>query len=169
MILTKKEILKYIKRGKVKITPFSESQIGPASIDLTLGNEFRIFRKSNKKVNIVEKVDAQSLTKLITVKDYLDLKPGKLVLGITKEKITLPENIVGWLQGRSRFARTGLMVHITASFLQPGINNKQVLEIYNASPFTLRLYPNTKICQMILSKTKGKEKYKGIFENQINP
>ena len=55
------------------------------------------------------------------------------------EKVTLASDICGWLEGRSRFSRLGLLVHISASFMQPGIENKQVLEISNQSPMPLAL------------------------------
>jgi hypothetical protein len=64
------------------------------------------------------------------------LLPGQACLGITVETIQLAPGLCGLLEGRSRFARLGLFVHITAGFMQPGINNRQVLEIYNASNVT---------------------------------
>jgi dCTP deaminase len=164
MILTKKEILKKIKRGKIKIEPLSLDAIGPASIDLTLDNKIRIF---NKKGNTIDEyIDFKKITKLIDISKGYTLKPGELILGITKEKITLPENISAWINSRSRFARIGLMSHITAPFIAPGINNKQVLEIYNAGPNKIKLIPGTKICQLVFEKCIGKSKYEGIFKNQ---
>jgi len=68
------------------------------------------------------------------------------------------------LEGRSRFARLGLFVHITAGFMNPGINNRQVLEIYNASNHPLRLWPGTKICQFVFLKMIGNATYSGIFQ-----
>lgn len=167
MILTKDEILKEIKKGRIKIKPFSKDQIGPASIDLSLGNEFRVF-KQWKTAPVAEDVDYKKFTKLIKVDKSRTLGPEEFILGLTKEKITLPENICGWLTGRSRFARLGLSIHITASFIQPGISNKQVLEIKNVSKMPLILYPGTRICQIILMKTAGKSKYKGRFAKQEN-
>ena len=164
MILTKKEILKEIKGGRVKIQPFDKNAIGPASIDLTLGDELRIF--NSEKAVISEKTDYKKISKIIKINKGYDLKPGELVLGITKEKITLPENIAGWINSRSRFARIGLMSHITAPFVAPGVSNKQVLEIYNAGNNTIKLLPNTKICQLVLQECKGNAKYNGKFKNQ---
>lgn len=166
-VLTKNEILKEIKKGNIKIQPFSKDQVGSASIDLSLGNEFRVFKRW-KTAKISEDCDYKDFTKLVKVKKYMVLKPGEFVLGLTKEKITLPENICGWLTGRSRFARLGLSIHITASFIQPGISNKQVLEMKNVSIIPLILYPETRMCQIILMKTLGKSKYKGIFAKQDN-
>ena len=87
-------------------------------------------------------------------------------MGMTLEKITLPDNICGRLEGRSRFARLGLLVHITASFMQPGISNHQVLEMYNASPFPLAIHPGTKICQFVFEYTVGEGHYRGRFARQ---
>ena len=165
MILAKPEILKEIAKKRIKVEPFDKNTIGPASIDLTLDREIRIFN-SDKNILLNENADYKSITKIIDIsKGYL-LKPGELVLGITKEKITLPENICGWLNSRSRFARIGLMSHITAPFIAPGISNKQVLEIYNAGNHTIKLMPNIKICQLVLRECKGKAKYSGKFKNQ---
>ena len=86
-----------------------------------------------------------------------------------KEKITLSEDLCGWLEGRTRFARLGLMIHISASFMQPGISNQQVLEISNMGHVPYRLKEGTKICQFVFQQTKGKAKYVGSFKNQTEP
>ncbi|MBW2966237.1 dCTP deaminase [Candidatus Woesearchaeota archaeon] len=164
MILTKNEILKEIKKGNIKITHFNLKNIGPASIDLTLDNKFRIFEGS-KKIVLSDKTDYKKLTKGKKLKELV-LNPGDFALGITKEQIKLPDNMCGWLGGRSRFARLGLIVHITASFVQPGINNKQVLEIKNASNNILVLKSGERLCQLIIERTEGKAHYKGKFKKQ---
>jgi dCTP deaminase len=164
MILTKNEILKEIKKGNIKIKPFNPKNIGPASIDLTLDNKFRIFGKG-KKIVLNEKTDYKKIIKLKKLNQVV-LEPGDFVLGITKEQIKLPDNLCGWLSGRTRFARLGLLVHITASFVQPGINNKQVLEIRNVSPSTLVVKAGTRVCQLIIERTEGKARYKGKFKKQ---
>lgn len=163
MILTKEKVLEEIKKKGIKISPFSRKSLGPASYDLTLGNEFRVYEKG-KNVSVKEGVNYKKFTKL--VKGNIKLKPGDFILGVTKEKITLSENVCGWLTGRSRFARLGLQIHSTAAFLQPGINNKQVLEIYNLSKNTLELKPGTRICQVMFDRTEGKARYKGKFSRQ---
>jgi dCTP deaminase len=86
--------------------------------------------------------------------------------GITVEKVHLSPGLCGLLEGRSRFARMGLFVHITAGFMNPGIDNRQVLEIYNASNHPLALYPGTKVCQFIFMKMLGESKYEGTFKAQ---
>jgi len=168
MILTKQAILKEIKAKRVKIQPFKPSQVGPASIDLTLADTIRVFTKP-ATINVTERVDITPYTKKVSIKKGYALQPGQLVLGITKERVTLPDNICAWIHSRSRFARIGLMMHITAPFLQPGISNHQVLEIYNASPNTLILKPGVRVCSIMLERTEGRAKYNGKFRNQKHP
>ena len=162
-ILTKLEIIKQIKKGNIKIEPLNLENIGPASIDLTLGNIFRIFEISQKVYDVSDETDYQKITKLIRA-DSIVIKPKETILGITKEKLTLAPNICGWLEGRSRFA-----VHISASFMQPGISNQQVLEISNMGHIALRLQAGTKICQFVFQTTIGKAKYQGKFSHQTTP
>src|SRR3989338_447721 len=167
MILTRDVLLEKIRKKEIRIEPFDSKAIGPASIDLTLDSNIRVFKTDKPHLIIRESEDYREVTKGFNIakKGYL-LKPGELVLGITKEKITLPENICGWLNSRSRFARLGLMSHITAPFVCPGISNKQILEIYNAGNHPIRLIPNIKICQLVLQECKGFAKYQGKFKSQ---
>ncbi|MFX1504393.1 MAG: dCTP deaminase [Promethearchaeota archaeon] len=171
MILSKDEILKHIQEGKIKINPFKRDQVGPTSIDLTLGNKFRVFKKIRKIFHVKENLKYEEVTEVVDVKngDYLLLMPGELVHGITIEKIKLSEDLAGWIEGRSRFARIGLMIHVTAGLVQPCCDNKQVLEISNMSPMPIALYPETRICQIIFEKLEGKAEYKGKFKDQISP
>lgn len=167
-ILTHDEILKEIEAGNIRIDPYSPDRVGPASVDLHLGNEFRVFRKTHDVVPVTADSNYEEITEKIIVKDHLLLMPQETMLGITVEKITLARNLCGWLEGRSRFSRLGLLVHISASFMQPGIANKQVLEISNFSPMPLMLYPGTAICQFIFQRTLGEAEYTGRFKNQSN-
>ena len=172
MLLTRDVILDYIKKGKIKISPYFPDQVGPASIDLTLGNTFRVFNNDKNTIHInSEEIDIEKFGHLVVVKDNkpLIIKPKQLALGVTKEKIWLPKNMAGWLMGRSRFARIGLMIHVTASFVQPNSQNKQVLEMFNASNFDIAVYPGVRVCQLILEETKGEAEFKGKFQFQEKP
>lgn len=168
-ILTRDEILKEIKNGNIEVEPFSQEQVGPASIDLYLGDEIRVFKKFRGVYHVNEESDYEKITKLVKVKNFFVIRAGDVVHGITRERIKLGENLCAWLEGRSRYARLGLMVHVTAGLIQPGINNKQVLEITNMGPIPLAVYPGTKICQLVIQETTGRAKYQGRFKNQIHP
>ena len=164
MILAKPEILRQIQDGRIKIEPFDEEAVGPASIDLTLDNKLRVFN-TDQHITRTD-IDYKTLAKLVDITDGYLLEPGELVLGITKEKITLPEDVCGWLNSRSRFARIGLMSHIAAPFLAPGISNRQILEIFNAGRNKIRLMQGMKICHVVLQECKGAARYAGAWKDQ---
>ena len=165
-VLTREEILKEIERGTLVIDPFEQGQVGPGSIDLRLGNEFRVFKKLRNALTVDDHISLEALTERMVVEDSFTLMPGETVLGMTQERIKLPANLCGWLEGRSRFARIGLVIHMTASFVQPGVNNRQVLEIGNLAPFPMVLKPGVRICQIILERTEGEALYEGAFKEQ---
>jgi len=158
--------LREIAAGRIRIEPFDPETVGPASVDLHLGDEFRVFRKAHEVVRVTEETDYEAVTEKITVTNTLMLMPGETVLGITREKITLPPDLCGWLEGRSRFARLGLLVHVSASFMQPGIANKQCLELSNFSPMPLAVSPGLPICQFVFQRTVGEAVYTGRFRDQ---
>jgi len=164
MILSKPEILRQIQNGRIRIEPYDESAIGPASIDLTLDDKVRVF--NTDQAIIRADIDYRTLAELTDISGGYLLEPGELVLGITKEKITLPEDLCGWLNSRSRFARIGLMSHIAAPFLAPGISNRQILEIFNAGRNKILLTPGMRICHLVLQECRGAATYDGAWKDQ---
>ena len=170
-ILTRDVILGLIQSGEIEIDPYSEDLVGPASVDLRLGNDFRVFKNARKTYDVLEDSGLEEITEYVHIPDgeRLMLMPGRSCLGVTLERIKLPSNICGWLQGRSRFARMGLVIHATASFIQPGINNKQVLEITNTGQIPLNLVPKVALCQIILEECVGNANYSGIYSQQTVP
>lgn len=165
-VMTRDELLQAIRDGRITIDPFSDDMVGPGSVDLKLSNEFRIFKKIRRALVVDDSMDLEKITRLVHRERSFTLLPGETILGITKERIRLAPNICGWIQGRSRFARIGLLVHMTASFIQPGIDNRQVLEISNMAPFPLILKPDTRICQVIFQTTVGEAVYVGKHKDQ---
>lgn len=165
------EIKKAIQEKLISIEPLDESQIGPGSIDLSLGNDFRIFKRQSEVFHIKDNSRFEEVSEAVHINDgdSITINPGEMILGITKEKITLSNSISGRLEGRSRFARFGLAVHVTAGFMQPGIDNQQVLEIVNLGHAPMALYPGTKICQFIFEECRGEARYQGRFVNQQKP
>ena len=170
-ILVGAEIEKALEDGLITVEPLDKSQVGPGSIDLTLGNDFRAFKRRSKVYHVTNESRFEDITTSVHVEDgsFVVIKPGEMVLGITREKITLADDISGRLEGRSRFARFGLAVHVTAGFMHPGISNHQVLEIVNLGHTPLALYPGTRICQFIFEKCDGHAKYQGRFIEQERP
>ena len=156
MILSDRDIRKMLKEGKIIISPLENKQIGPASIDLTLSNEWYFFRPLLKKrtVNLAKTPFQRAFTKKEV--DSITLKTGQMCLAKTKEKITLPDDVMGKLEGRSRYARMGLIIHITSALVQPGSSNRQVLEIVNLAPFPIKLHAGMRISQIVFEKMNSK-------------
>lgn len=168
-LLTHDAILAEIEKGTIRVEPaLDPSQIKEASIDLTLGNAFRVFKEVTNPIPLTENTDYKEYTDEVT-KDTFLIHPQQTVLGVTKEKITLPSDICAWIEGRSRFARMGLLIHISAGLIQPGISNHQVLEITNLGPNNLELHAGEKICQLVFQRTEGKAMYTGKFKDQNRP
>jgi dCTP deaminase len=166
MILTSDVIKREIEAGRVVIEPFFADQVGPASIDLHLGDEIRVMHTAHEPVPVTDEVDYRMLTDVRSLETPYLLTPGETIHGITRERITLPGDIGGWLEGRSRFARLGLMIHVTSGFVQPGVTSRQVLEMSNVSGRTLLIHAGVRLLQIVLQRCEGSAVYRGRFARQ---
>ncbi len=170
MFLSDKDITEWMKKGKLKIRPFKKGQIGSASVDLTLDNKFWFFKERYIEGGAVDlsQVSFRDAMKKIRAKKIM-LLPGEMCLGITKEKITMPNNLMGRLEGRSKYARMGLAVHITSAVVQPGSDNHQVLEIRNNAPFSIILKEGMRISQVVFSevRTPTSKPYKKVGKTAV--
>ena len=155
MRLCDKDIEQYLNDGLIQIEPMPESSmISGVSVDIRLGNEFRVFKDHTAPFidlsgpkDEVQKAMNNVMSEEIVIADgdAFFLHPGELALAVTYESVTLPDNIVGWLDGRSSLARLGLMVHVTAHRIDPGWSGNIVLEFYNSGKLPLALRPKMKI------------------------
>ena len=170
-VLSHDEIIKLLDSKTLQIAPLNKNQIGPGSVDLRLGYIFRVFKKINKVVTVDDNTNYKDLTEEITTKkgENFLIQPGELVHAVTIEKVSLPSNISARIDGRSRFARLGLLTHVSSGFMQAGTSGKIVLEMANLSPIALAIKPNTKICQIVFEELKGSAKYSGKFKDQSRP
>jgi dCTP deaminase len=166
MILTRDVILAEIAAGRVVIDPFAPDQVGPASIDLHLADEIRIIDGGPPVIDVNDDTDFRTVSRVEPLVAPYVLSPGETIHGITRERVTLPDDVAGWLEGRSRFARIGLMIHVTAGFVNPGVSNRQVLEISNVSKRPLAIHAGTRICQIVLQRCEGHAVYGGRFARQ---
>lgn len=165
-VLCRDQILRELSRGRIRIEPFDERQVGVASIDLTLGREIRTIENANEPIRVEDETDYRDHTRVQALDRPHRLDPGVTIHGITAEHITLPDDLCGFLEGRSRFARLGLMIHVTSAFVQPGVSNRQVLEMSNVSSRALEIVAGVRICQIVLMRTEGRAVYRGRFQNQ---
>ena len=149
MRLCDSDIIAALDQQRIRIEPRPEDRaITGVSVDLRLGHRFRVFSShaipyidlsgSREQVNLaVEKVMGDEI--YISEQETFVLHPGELALGTTFESITLPDDLVGWLDGRSSLARLGLMVHVTAHRIDPGWSGNIVLEFFNSGKLPLAL------------------------------
>ncbi len=155
MRLCDTHIEEYLDQGKIIIEPRPKKEnISGVSVDVTLGNKFRVFTDHTAPyidLSGPKEQVAESLERVMSDEIHIDegcsffLHPGELAIAVTHETVTLPDNIVGWLDGRSSLARLGLMVHVTAHRIDPGWSGRIVLEFYNSGKLPLALKPNMKI------------------------
>lgn len=66
-ILTRDPILKLIHNGEIEIDPYSEDLVGPASIDLRLGSDFRVFKNARKTYDVLEDNRIDEILSLIHI------------------------------------------------------------------------------------------------------
>jgi dCTP deaminase len=165
-VLTRDVILREIDSGRLVIEPLEPDQIGVASIDLTLGDEIRLIEQGASPIEILDETDFRDHTDVRSLAESYVLEPGVTIHGITCERVCLPDDLCGFLEGRSRFARLGLMVHVTSAFVQPGVRNRQVLEMSNVSSRSLRIHAGVRVCQLVLMQTEGTAVYRGRFAEQ---
>ena len=165
-VLTRDAILSEIEAGRVVIDPFEIDQVGVASVDLTLGDEIRVIEPGPEPIEIRDGTDFREHTRVESLAGTYVLDPGVTIHGITRERVSLPPDVCGFLEGRSRYARLGLMVHVTSALVQPGVSNRQVLEMSNVSSRSLRIQAGVRVCQLVLMRTEGMAVYRGRFAEQ---
>lgn len=151
MILSDQDIKKYIKEGKIKITPSPDfkTQLGPCSLDLKLGKVFKKFKRAEFPF-IDLKTDVPVEKIMMEIKPApgkpLIIHPGDFVIASTEETIEIPSDLAARIDGRSSLGRLGIVIHITAARFDPGWKGKAVVELGNLGIMPVALYPGMRIC-----------------------
>ena len=151
VILSDRTLREQLAAGRIVVDPFDESLIQPSSIDVRISNLFRVFRNHTRGV-IDVKLDMVDLTELIEIPEASEepfiLHPGEFVLGSTLERIGVPGDLVGRVEGKSSLGRLGLLIHSTAGFIDAGFDGHITLELANVASLPITLYPGMKIGQV---------------------
>ncbi|HEY9745457.1 MAG TPA: dCTP deaminase [Oculatellaceae cyanobacterium] len=179
MILNEAQILERLvdpaPERRIIITPLlkPEEQFGPTSVDLRLGTDFQVLRRTNlTHLDLMKDPDAlsrdvQKHMQHVKVKptEPFILHPGEFALASTLEYVKIPLDLAARLEGRSTWGRLGLQIHATAGFVDPGFCGALTFELSNVSNIPLPLYPGVRISQIcfFLSSTTnlpyGKKRY----------
>jgi dCTP deaminase len=149
MILSDRSMREEIARGRIRIEPLADDAIQPSSIDLRLGDRIRVFR-NNHIPHIDLRQDTADLTEVVELQQGQPfyLRPGEFALGVTEEWITVPDDLVARLDGKSSLGRLGLLIHATAGLVDPGWEGRLTLELANLAPFPITLFVGMKIGQI---------------------
>lgn len=150
MVLSDRSIKEEISRGRIAIEPFNPDCLQPASIDVHLGKTLLVFRTWHSPFYIDVRQSCDDLTEPVELeedKPFL-LQPGEFVLASTLEYISLPDDIVGRLEGKSSLGRLGLLIHSTAGYIDPGWKGHLTLELSNVAKLPITLYAGMKIGQI---------------------
>lgn len=148
-VLSDGTIRKLLSEGRIKVDPFDDVMVQPASVDLKLGPSFRVFH--NFRVPAIDLAEPPTnLTELVEVGEgeSFVIHPGEFVLGRTLEWVELPDDLVARIEGKSSLGRLGLIVHATAGFVDPGWKGTLTLEITNLTRVPIVLWPGKPIAQL---------------------
>jgi dCTP deaminase len=157
MILSDIDIKKKIDNGDIKVSPMPDLNValGTVSLDLRLGEDFMVYRRTARPfIDTQDKASFMELTESVIKKsdDPFVIHPGEFVLGATVESVTLPANLAGRLEGKSSLGRLGIVIHSTAGKVDPGWNGRLVLEISNIGTLPIMLYPGMRVCQLLFEQ-----------------
>jgi len=169
MLLNELQIIERLTRDnetRISIKPLIDlkSQLGPSSIDVRLGTEFKVIRRQEyTHLNPLRKLDEikpdvkryaeEVLTKFDPRDGGFVLHPGEFALGSTLEYICLPNDLAARLEGRSSWSRIGLMVHVTGGFIDPGFHGTITFELCNLGKVPLQLYVGLRVAQLAFYET----------------
>ena len=133
MILSDRDIDQIIKSGKgFLVNPYNEENLQPNSVDLCLGSELKTL--NGKSIDLTQ--------------DSYMLKPHEFLLGSTMERINMPLDLCGHIDGKSSIGRLGVFIE-NSGFVDSGFTGDITLEIFNASDREFELYHGMPICQIV--------------------
>ena len=177
MILSDRDLRALLESRRLVVEPLGPNAVQPSSIDLRVGRHFRVFVNNlYPYINVREPME--ELTQLVETAetDPFILHPGEFVLGTTLERVEIPDDIVGRLEGKSSLGRLGLLIHSTAGFVDPGFRGHLTLELSNVANLPITIYPGMKIGQISLFKMTspaenpyGSGKLKSKYVDQVGP
>ena len=163
MILSDKTIKEMLREKSLTITPLTDSQIQPASVDIRLGNTFSIVDDIPSGVITL---DSEIKYKILTTDKYLIL-PGQFVLATTMEYFELPDDLTAFVEGRSSLGRMGLFIQ-NAGWVDPGFKGEITLELFNANRCAIELTAGRRVGQLVFAKmdSAAENPYDGKYQGQ---
>ncbi len=148
-VLSDGTIRELVDDGRIRIDPWDPDLVQPASVDLRLGDSFRVFHNHRTTAIDLRRPPTNLTEEVIAGEDDgFVIHPGEFCLGRTLEWVELPDDIVARIEGKSSLGRLGLIVHATAGFVDPGWRGTLTLELNNLTRVPIKLYPGLLIAQL---------------------
>jgi dCTP deaminase len=156
VVLSDRTIRSEIEAGRIIIDPFDPELVQPSSVDVRVDRQFRVFHNARYPYIDVRQPMAE-LTELVEPPDGepFILHPGEFVLGQTLERVTLPNDLVARLEGKSSLGRLGLLIHSTAGFVDSGFSGNLTLELSNVANLPITIYHGMPIGQISFMRMDG--------------
>jgi dCTP deaminase len=145
---------------RLVVTPLLDrTQIGRGAVDLRLGTEFLLLRRTQRpglNPGTDRQQDVEDLQERVIVPfgETLWLHPRHFVLAATLEFLGLPSHLSAYVVGRSSWGRLGLMV-ATAVYIHPGFRGCLTLELVNEGDSPICLTPGSRIAQLAVHKLES--------------
>ncbi|WP_026690220.1 dCTP deaminase [Alteribacter aurantiacus] len=162
MILSDQGIKQYMQEKGLIITPLMEGQIQPASVDLTLGTNFRKIHEHGGPITLEESAHEVSFeSKRVTI------PPQTFLLATTEQRVSLPNDLSAFVEGRSSIGRMGLFIQ-NAGWVDPGFKGEITLELFNANHVPIEIVSGRRICQLVFAKMDRPciKPYQGKYQHQ---
>ena len=178
MVLSDRSIKEEIDRGRIVIDPLNPDCIQPASVDVRLDKKLLVFKTWRNPFYIDIKQNLDNLTEMVEIDEDKPffLQPGEFILVSTLECITLPDDIVARLEGKSSLGRLGLLMHSAAGYVDPGWKGHLTLHLSNMAKLPITLYYKAKIGQIsflrltsAVEKPYGSEGLGSKYQGQVEP
>lgn len=130
------------------------NRVQPASVDLSLNH-------------VVKTIDGETFN--LNKKSMYVLQPGEFILGSTVEYVTIPGDLVARVEGRSSIGRLGVMVHVTAGYIDPGFMGNITLELFNCSDKPFQLNFGDCLCQIVFETLTShcRYPYSGKYQGDV--
>ena len=169
MILSDYDLETMIKEKRLVVKPFEKEIVRENGLDLRLSNEVARHNPDRDPGSVIDPSDPESLKDEYILEKQpngIIIEPSTQVLLSTVEFVGLPDNLVGFVELRSTWARHGLFVPPT--IIDAGFAGTITLEVFNSSRFPILLRPKVRFAHVIFATTLNRVKnaYKGTYLNQ---
>jgi len=165
MVLGKSALRQELGNGRLKVSPFDDELLQPASIDMRLGDQFLIPHPSAGSFTRF----GESIPYETVHTDSYILPGNSFVLARTREVVELPDDLTAFVEGRSSIGRLGLFIQ-NAGWVDPGFRGSITLELYNGLPHPIELRAGWRVCQLVFVRMEGSSEggYVGKYQGQID-